>query len=136
MRSILIMAIALSFSMAETTIIKDPSTNLMWEDTKHVEDGQVTYLEADSYCEALKLGGHDNWRIPTLKELLSIVDYKRYEPATLKEFSHVDEDRLYWSSTEYANKSTEFWGVVFEDGDTDNASAIYDRRVRCVRADR
>jgi len=130
------MAIAFSFSMAETTIIKDPSTNLMWEDTKHVEDGQVTYLEADSYCETLKLGGHNDWRIPTLKELLSIVDYKRYEPATLQEFSRVDEDRLYWSSTEYANKSTEFWGVVFEDGDTDNASAIYDRRVRCVRADR
>ncbi len=134
MRSILIMAVAFSLSMAETTIIKDPSTNLMWEDTKHTEDGQVTYLEANSYCETLKLGEHDDWRVPTIKELLSIVDYARYEPATLKEFSRVDQNRLYWSSTTYANKSTEFWGVVFEDGDTNNASAIYDRRVRCVRA--
>ncbi len=128
------MAVAFSLSMAETTIIKDPSTNLMWEDTKHVEDGQVTYLEANSYCEKLELGEHADWRVPTIKELLSIVDYTRSEPATLKEFSHVDQDRLYWSSTEDANKSTEFWGVVFEDGDTNNASAIYDRRVRCVRA--
>ena len=134
MRSILIMAVAFSLSMAETTIVNDPSTNLMWEDTKHAEDGQVTYLEADSYCGALKLGEHDDWRVPTVKELLTIVDYKRNEPATLKEFSRVDQDKLYWSSTEYANKSTEFWGVMFEDGNTDNASAIYDRRVRCVRA--
>ena len=134
MRSILIMAVAFSLSMAETTILNDPATNLMWEDTKHAEDGQVTYLEANSYCKALKLGGHDDWRVPTLKELLSIVDYKRHEPATLKEFKRVDQDKLYWSTTEYAGKSTEFWGVVFENGETDSASAIYSRRVRCVRA--
>lgn len=134
MRSILIMAVAFSLSMAETTILSDPATNLMWEDTKHAEDGQVTYLEANSYCKALKLGGHDDWRVPTLKELLSIVDYKRHEPATLKEFKRVDQDKLYWSTTEYAGKSTEFWGVVFENGETDSASAIYSRRVRCVRA--
>jgi len=132
MRSILIMAMAFSLSMAETTIVNDPSTNLMWEDTKHVKDG-VSYFEATSYCKTLTLGEHKDWRVPTLKELLTIVDYTRYEPAILKEFSHVEEDRLYWSSTHYANKSTEFWGVVFEDGDTDNASANYDRRVRCVR---
>ena len=134
MRIILMITVALSMAMAETTIVKDPSTNLMWEDTKHVEDGQVTYLEANSYCEDLKLGEHTDWRVPTLKELISIVDYKRHEPAILKEFSRVDQDKLYWSSTQYTNKSTEFWGVDFEDGDTDNASAIYDRRVRCVRA--
>lgn len=133
MRGILIVLMSFSFSMAETTIIQDPSTNLMWEDTKHTQKGQVTYFEAKAYCEALKLGEHDDWRLPTLKELLSIVDYNRYEPATLKEFEHVDQDKLYWSSTAYANKQTEFWGVVFKDGDTDNAAAIYDRRVRCVR---
>ena len=134
MRIILIMAMAFSLSMAETTILKDPATNLMWEDTKHAEDEQVTYLEANSYCNALALGGHNDWHVPTLKELLSIVDYARHEPAILKEFKRVDQDKLYWSSTEYTNKSTEFWGVVFENGNTDNASAIYDRRVRCVRA--
>ena len=134
MRSILIMALAFSVSMAETTILKDPATNLMWEDTKHAEEGQVTYLEANTYCKALKLGEHNDWRVPTLKELLTIVDYARHEPATLKEFKRVDQDKLYWSTTEYTNKSTAFWGVVFEDGNTDNASAIYDRRVRCVRA--
>jgi len=133
MRSILIMAVAFSLSMAETTIVNDPSTNLMWEDTKHAEDEQITFLKANSYCKALKLGEFNDWRVPTIKELLSIVDYKRHEPAILKEFKRVDQDKLYWSITEYTNKSTEFWGVVFEYGNTDNASAIYYRRVRCVR---
>lgn len=133
MRSILIMAMALSLSIAETTIVNDPSTNLMWEDTKHVKNG-VSYPEATSYCETLSLGEHKDWRLPTLRELLTIVDYTKYEPAILKEFTQVEEDRLYWSSTPYAEEPREFWGVVFEDGDIDNASAIYDRRVRCVRA--
>ena len=133
MRNIFIMIMAFSLSMAEITIVQDPSTNLMWEDTQHAEDGQVTYLEADAYCTTLKLGGFNDWRIPSLRELLTIVDYTRYEPATLKEFGRVDQDKLYWSSTPYANKSMEFWGIVFEDGDVDNASALYDRRVRCVR---
>lgn len=133
MRYILVLAATLSFTLAETTIVKDPSTNLMWEDTKHVLNG-VSYYEADTYCKSLTLGGHNDWRIPTLRELLSIVDYKRYEPAIIKEFNHLDEDRLYWSSTQYGQRNTEFWGIVFDDGDTDNASAVYDRRVRCVRS--
>jgi len=128
------MVFAVSLSMAEITIVKDPSTSLMWEDTKHTQDGSVSYIEAEKYCIDLELGNHKDWRIPTLLELLSIVDYKRSQPATLKEFSHVDHDRLYWSSTPYVNATESFWGVIFDDGNTDNASAIYDRRVRCVRA--
>lgn len=133
MRIVFMMIAALSMVMAEATMIKDPKTNLIWEDTLHASEGEVTQPEASTYCEALKLGGFENWRLPTLSELLTIVDYTHYNPATLKEFKHVDNDTLYWSSTLYVRSSGVFWGVVFRDGATDNTSEIYNRYVRCVR---
>ena len=41
---------------------------------------EITYSnweQALSYCENLSLGGRDDWRLPTAKELQSIVDYSR-----------------------------------------------------------
>ncbi len=118
---------------AEQTIIKDDTTKLLWEDTKHVEQTKVTHTQAVSYCSTLEIGEHNDWRLPTLDELLSIVDYKRYKPAILKEFSHHNKDTLYWSSTPYVKSADEFWGVSFKDGSTSNASISYDRYIRCVR---
>lgn len=132
MRIVLMMTVALSMAMAEPTMVKDPKTNLIWEDTKHVSEEKVTLFEAKAYCQALKLDTFENWRVPTLSELLSIVDYARYDPAILKEFSHVDRDTLYWSSTPYRGHSNAYWGVKFEDGATEDASETYNRYVRCV----
>ncbi len=133
MRSVLIMAIVSSMAMAEPTMVKDPANNLIWEDTLHAAKEKVTHLEAKAYCQALKLGGFDNWRLPILPELLSIVDYRRYKPAILKEFKHVDNDTLYWSNTVSARTSDDFWGIVFRDGATKTESGLYGRYIRCVR---
>ena len=133
MRILLMMAIALSMAAAETTMVKDPGTNLIWEDTVHVSEEKLTHAEAASYCAALKLGEVANWRLPTITELLTTVDYKRFEPATLKEFSHVKVDSFYWTSTPYLRSKDKFWGVDFKDGTTDSASKNYNRHVRCVK---
>ncbi len=132
MRIVLMMTVALSMAMAEPTMVKDPKTNLIWEDTQHTTEEKVTHKEAKAYCDALKMGSFENWRIPTLSELLSIVDYTRYDPAILKEFKHVDTDTLYWSSSPYAGHADYFWGVEFEDGATEDAAQTYNRFVRCV----
>lgn len=133
MRIVWMMTVALSMTMAEPTMVKDPATNLIWEDTLHASGEKVTHMEAQAYCKALKLGAFGNWRLPMLSELLSIVDYTHYQPATLKEFKHVDNDTLYWSNTVSARANDDFWGVVFRDGATKNASGLYGRYVRCVR---
>ena len=133
MRIVLMMTVALSIAMAEPTMVKDPKTHLIWEDTLHASEEKVTHREAEAYCEALTLGTFENWRLPTLPELLTIVDYKRYKPAILKEFKHVDNDTLYWSSTVSARVSDDFWGIIFRDGSTKNSSGLYGRYIRCVR---
>ena len=133
MRILLMITLAFSMMMAEATMIKDPKTNLIWEDNMHVSEVKITHIKAKVYCSELKLGDFENWRLPTLQELLSIVDYKRYKPALVKAFNYSNKDTLYWSSTPYAKTSDEFWGVSFKDGATSNASETYDRYVRCVR---
>lgn len=118
---------------AEVMTIKDPVRMLLWEDTVYVEEEKVNYTQALAYCDGLTLDGYNDWRVPTLEELLTLVDYKRYKPAILSDFDHVDEEILYWSSTPYIRSKDEQWGVLFKDGSTSNASINYDRYVRCVK---
>lgn len=132
-KTLIVLISTLSMLSAEATMVKDDKHKLLWEDTLHVEDIKITHINARSYCANLELGEYKNWRLPTLAELLTIVDYKRYKPALLKEFNYVDKDTLYWTSTPYARSSDEYWGVNFKDGATSNATETYDRYVRCVQ---
>ena len=134
MRIILMMTVALSMAMAETTMVKDPTTNLIWEDTTHTSEDKITLDEAKTYCETLKVTEVAGWRLPTLNELLTIVDYTRADPAIRKEFNHVKSGTVYWASTPYVRSRDQFWGVDFKDGTTEGTSRNYNRYVRCVKA--
>ncbi len=59
--------------------ITDVSTGLMWQKSKPATPLQ--FPAASQACIDLTLGGHLNWRLPQVKEQLSIVDYRRAEPA-------------------------------------------------------
>lgn len=134
MRILLMMTAALSIAMAETTMVKDPTTNLIWEDTIHTTEDKITHDEAKTYCDSLKDGEVSGWRLPTLNELLSIVDYSRSDPAILKEFNHIKSGTVYWTSTAYVRSRDQFWGVDFKDGATEGTLKNYSRYVRCVKA--
>ena len=134
MSKISITLLALSaFAMAERTMIKDARTNLMWEDTPHVRETKITQPRAKEYCIELKLGGFEDWRLPTIQELLTIVDYSRVSPAILKAFSYIEEESFYWTKTHVADEDDAFWGVNFKRGASSKASEYCDRYVRCVR---
>jgi hypothetical protein len=132
-KTLIVLTSVISLISAEALVVKDDVNKLLWEDSVHAEDTKVNHKEAEEYCANLELGEYKEWRLPTLTELLTIVDYKRYKPAILKEFDHVSKDTLYWTSTPYARSSDEFWGVSFKDGATSNAAQTYDRLVRCVQ---
>jgi len=76
-RILLILLTLSAFAMAEITMIRDTSTGLMWEDTPHVRETKITQPHAKEYCSELRLGGFEDWRLPTIHELLTIVDYRR-----------------------------------------------------------
>lgn len=134
MRYLLLFSLLFSFLFAEITMIKDTSTGLLWEDTPHVRETKITHPRAKMYCSELKLGGFQDWRLPTIRELLSIVDYRRTSPALLKAFNYVEDESFYWSKTVVADESDAFWGVNFKRGASSKASEYYERYVRCVRS--
>ena len=94
--------------------VTDASTGLMWQ-----QDGSTNvsrWGQALSYCENLSLAGHSDWRLPTVKELRSLVDYSRYNPAISTNFFPNTVASFYWSSTTYASYTGSTWGVYFNYG--------------------
>jgi hypothetical protein len=57
----------------------DPKTNLMW--MLHDNGGNVSWNEAMSYCQHLRLEGYSNWRLPGIDELKGI-----YEPSISQQY--------------------------------------------------
>jgi hypothetical protein len=104
--------------------VTDHCTGLMWQkDTADVSvDGHVTddrsdaltWCDALAYCENLSFAGHDDWRLPNVGELQSIVDYGRFGPAIDPAFGSLSS--VYWSSTTYAAFPDRAWFVHFDDG--------------------
>lgn len=94
--------------------VTDTATGLTWQ--KATAPGTYTWEQALAYCEALTLGGRSDWRLPTRKELRSIVDYSRYNPAINTTYFPDTAASWYWSSTTYAFYTNAAWGVGFDYG--------------------
>lgn len=63
------------FVETDNGTIVDKATGLMW--MKDDSGKGMTWQEALEYAENYSYGGYDDWRLPSVKELQSIVDYDR-----------------------------------------------------------
>jgi hypothetical protein len=113
--------------------VTDTNKGLMWQQSSP-ETG-MNWEQALSYCEGLTTGGHNDWRLPTVKELQSIVDYGRYDPAINTDyFLNIRSfDYLYWSSTTYADDTLNTWLLNFISGYVINYDKLSSHYVRAVR---
>jgi len=111
--------------------VTDNATGLMWQQE---DDNQARNWEsALAYCEDRDLGGHVDWRLPDVKELRSIVDNTRYDPAIdTTAFPGTNPD-WYWSSSTSAYGPYYAWGVSFGNGNVYYYLKVYTDYVRCVR---
>ncbi len=64
--------IQMSFTDNGDGTVTDNNTGLVWQQTPPSD--KMTYDEAVEYVENLKLGGYDDWRLPTIKESFSIAN--------------------------------------------------------------
>ena len=119
----------------------DHCTGLMWQkDTADVNgdgtgDGSdfLAWCEALAYCEDMDFAGHDNWRLPNVRELESIVDYGRVGPSIDPKFGA--KRYRYWSSTPHLGEFPgSAWYVGFFVGDVNFAGGIGDSLNVLVRA--
>ena len=111
--------------------VLDTSSNLQWQDD--VSSVSKTWTEAIAYCEDLTLEEYSDWRLPNRNELLSIVDYNKYNPAIKEDvFTHITSSYC-WSSTTYASNTSYAWRINFNNGGTYNYDKTNSTYVRCVR---
>jgi len=110
--------------------VTDTSTGLMWQ--KATAPGTYTWKEALSYCEGLTLAGFNNWRLPTIKELRSIVDYDRTGSAINTSYFPDTLSYNYWSSTTYSSTS-EAWTIYFSYGNASYRNKSRSYYVHAVR---
>jgi hypothetical protein len=110
--------------------VTDNCTGLMWQQA--IAHHEYAWAEALHYCENLELAGHDDWRLPSVKELQSIVDYGRWMPSMDPVFS--GESEAHWSSTPYAKDLEAAWYVNFYHGAAQTADKLHPYvDVRAVR---
>lgn len=137
----------LSYTDNKDGTITDNVTGLMWQqDPDLSDDGKInsedmlSFEDAKAGAAALDLAGHKDWRLPTIKELYSLMDFSgstgSAEPSSTTvpadavpyidkdffKFEYGDTanglryiDAQYWSSTEYVGKTMA--GINSAEGD-------------------
>ena len=119
--------------------VTDLTTGLMWQQDP---GGKVSYAQATAGANALTLAGYDDWRLPTIKELYSLILFSGVDASNVSSssanltpfidtdyfnFKYGDEsggarviDSQWATSTVYnvplMNNQTCFFGVNFADG--------------------
>jgi len=115
-----------SFGNNNDGTVTDTRTGLMWMRVSEGQDwlagrstGQATRFNLDD-AKAIRrnFAGYDDWRLPTLEELTSIVDSTRTNPA-INIFAFIGFDQtptpLFWTSSS-ATREGEWWYVSFYSG--------------------
>lgn len=142
--------------------ITDLNTKLMWEkksDDGSIHDKDNTYRWSgdgsqetiwdwldDINMEGLfGFAGHNDWRIPNVKELQSIVNNENFNPAVSSAFNNnctagctvltcsCTASSIYWSSSTLANDPTDAWLVFFDGGAVAFDDKTFPLPVRAVR---
>ncbi len=117
------------YTIANGTVF-DTKTLLTWQQT--ISASTYTWANAQTYCTNLSLNGM-GWRVPSMKELQTIVDEKKQNPAIdPTAFPNTPAD-VFWTSSPLAGSASDAWYVSFGLGNSYFVDVTNPYRVRCVR---
>jgi len=128
--------IQFSFQDNNDGTVTDLNTGLIWQ--KFLFENKFTYADAVAAADTFSLNGYNDWRLPTIKELYSLIDFRGVTGINANESSpFIDTtyfefrygnisagerfiDAQYVSSTKYVgttmNGDSTVFGVNFADG--------------------
>ena len=129
--------------------------NLIWSDSS---SDKMNWNNAKKYCENLTEGGFNDWRLPNIDELRTLIQNhsgtqtggtceisEKAEKLTLSDrtsncdgrsgsnFSKLGDTGWFWSSSIRSDSLTFAWFVVFINGIVNSTNTSYSFNVRCVR---
>jgi len=136
-KHILFLIVAVMFSSivcaAETVVITTPAKPSKTSEWQTGEPGRMKWQAAMDYCQNLTLGGKNDWRLPNVDELETLVDRSKSRPAANKDiFPNIDLS-YYWSATTSASNANHAWFVYFFYGGVGDDNKNSNNFVRCVR---
>jgi hypothetical protein len=113
--------------------VHDTMTTLTW--TQAASPGTLSQADASTYCSGQTLAG-SGWRLPTVKELLTLVDYSQtgggvpmIDPTAFPSMPSA----AFWSATSVAGSPGNAWSVDFSAGLTSEDAVTTTSYVLCVR---
>jgi hypothetical protein len=110
--------------------VTDHVIGLVWQQVVPTQ----TYDQgaALSYCSCLALGRWGDWRLPSVIELVSLVDLGTANPSINAAYFPNAPAQSFWSSTAAVSFSAGAWIVNFGDGTTALRPRTDFFKVRCV----
>lgn len=94
--------------------VTDLSRSLIWQ-----QDADDNPANAGPYCEGLTLGGLSNWRLPTVQELASLLDFRNHSKTAYTAMfpsSFYDWDIFWITSQANVKHTSQVWSVIFTPG--------------------
>jgi hypothetical protein len=114
--------------------VLDRETGLVWQQSPSTAPD--TWYNQSFNCINSNTGGRTGWRLPTIQELLSLVDRSQSNPSLPSGHPFTVQSSFYWSATTLAVSASLAWFVNFNNGvvgdlgnSSDNAQAL----AWCVR---
>ena len=125
--------------------VTDNLTGLIWLKEANCPAGTKTWQEALDWvvllnftsiaCTDYAAQTHSDWRLPNIKELLSLVDYGTSDPALPTGHPFMDvQSSFYWSSSSNVANPPGAWGVGMGGGDGGNVGKTITLYVWPVRS--
>lgn len=125
--------------------VTDTVTKLTWKRCSEGLSGELcekgeplvyTWQEAIKVAAESRFNGKNDWRLPDIKELNSIIERQCTMPAINEIVFPATPTMSFWSSTPYAGNPAFAWNVYFPYGISDGNSKSYRFFVRLVRSAR
>jgi uncharacterized protein DUF1566 len=111
--------------------VTDNGTGLVWQ--QNASTALLVQADAATYCAGLNLGGYTDWRLPTIVELVSIVDPTEFNSAISSTYFPNTLSSFFWTTTPDASEAGNVWTVTFDIGSVTSAGVIESGYGRCVR---
>lgn len=115
--------------------VTDQRTRLVWAKDPEAE---MDRSQAKAYVETLVFAGRDDWRLPDVEDLLTIVDFGRTSPSISSAFAIPGaggDERFYWTATVHPRSMAGVESYIIDFGSARVLSAYHTEPmfVRAVR---